>query len=118
MEDDLALRLLSEARRHSPVPTQRSRLMPVREAIIVFRAKRTSYERIAAILKAHGVTIQASAIGYFVRRHCSVAEIERARGELASGSEAKRAAAPTALRPSPAVAETGARSRRIARDDL
>lgn len=119
VEDDLAFRLLSEAQRQAPVPTERSRLHPFRDAIIVFRAKRMSYERIAAILTARGVAIRPSALGNFVRRHCPAAEIERIRGELAAGREAPRQATPPPQRPTPAAAGIGGtRSRRIARDDL
>lgn len=121
MESDLPARLLAEARRHAPTQVERSRLMPLREALLTFRAKRISYEKIAAILKPYGVTIQASTIGYFCRRYCSTSEIERVRRELvlaATGTSAVVPAPTPAISPALANNPRPRRNPRIARDDL
>lgn len=120
MEPDFPARLLAEAHRHAPTQIERSRLMPLREALLTFRAKRTSYEKIAAILKGHGVTIQASTVGYFCRRYCPVADVERIRRNLIAAATglpdttARAVAAAATTNDSPGKR----RSARIARDDL
>ncbi len=113
MESDLSARLLAEARRHTPTLVERSRLMPFREALLTFRAKHTSYERIAGILKGYGVAIHPATIGYFCRRYCPEAEIQRVRLNLVTAATG----ASTVVPPSHPPAERR-RAPRIARDDL
>jgi len=123
MKPDLPERLLAEARQHAPAPAERSRLIHLREAVLTFRAKRVSYEKISAVLKGHGVAIQASAIGHFCRRHCPAAEIERVRHQLVAAVTGTPMFTPI-LAPSPTPTlspASGAAKRRgprIARDDL
>ncbi len=122
MKPDLPERLLAFARQHAPVSPERSRLMPLREAILTLRAKRLSYARIAVVLRTHGVLIRASALGDFCRLHCPDAEVERARHQLFTTAAAAPAPAVPPLAPAgPAPAASGQakrRSPRIARDDL
>jgi hypothetical protein len=123
MKPDLPERLLAEARQHAPVAVERSRLMPLREALLTFRAKRLSYEKIATVLKGHGVAIQASALGHFCRRYCPAPEIERVRHQLVAAvtgapMPAHAAMPPTAPPPPPPSASAKRRGPRIARDDL
>ncbi len=122
MKPDLPERLLAEARQHAPAPAGRSSLMPLREALLTFRAKRLSYEKIAAVVKSHGVVIQASAVGHFCRRYCPETEIERVRHQLVA---AVTGTSPPLYVPTPPPAANqrvaGAGKRRgprIARDDL
>lgn len=122
MKPDLPERLLAFARQHAPVSPERSRLMPVRDAILTFRAKRLSYEKIAAVLRSHGVLIRASAVGDFCREHCPDSEVERARHQLFAtaaiapvSANAPVATSASAI-PSPGPAKR--RGPRIARDDL
>ncbi len=92
--------------------------MPLREALLTFRARRNSYEKIAGILKDHGVSIQASTVGYFCRRYCPAADIERVRRELISAVTGSSRPAPLTA-PAASVGNPGKpRSTRIARDDL
>ena len=122
MKPDLPERLLAEARQHAPAPAGRSSLMPLREALLTFRAKRLSYEKIAAVVKSHGVAIQASAVGHFCRRYCPDTEIERVRHQLVAAVTGT----PTPVHiptPPPAASHPAAgagkrRGPRIARDDL
>jgi hypothetical protein len=98
--------------------------MPYREALLTFRAKRISYERIATILKGHRVTIAASTIGYFCRRHCPEADIERVRRSLVVAAIGTGNVTPPPVPASPSAspppsADPGKRRNpRIARDDL
>lgn len=122
MKPDLPERLLAFARQHAPVSPERSRLMPLREAILTFRAKRLSYEKIAAVLRSHGVLIRASALGDFCRQHCPDAEVERARHQLFATATAAPAQPTTPMSlANPAPSQSGPAKRRgprIARDDL
>ena len=122
MESDLPARLLTEARQLTASRIEQSRLMPFRETLLTLRAKRISYERIATMLKGHGVVIQSSTVGYFCRRYCPAPEIERVRRELivaATGVPAPVSpAAPSLVKPVPTPAAGKRRNARIARDDL
>jgi hypothetical protein len=122
MKPDLPERLLAFARQHAPVSPERSRLMPLREAILTLRAKRLSYAKIAVVLRSHGVLIRASALGDFCRLHCPDAEVERARHQLFTTAAAAQAPGVAAPEPaSPAYSPSGSAKRRgprIARDDL
>ena len=120
MESDLPGRLLAEARRHAPTQIERSRLMPLREALLTFRAKHTSYEKIAAILKGHGITIQASTVGYFCRRYCPVADVERIRRDLIAAATGTPDTTRRAIATAPTTNNGSGKRRnaRIARDDL
>ena len=82
MDSDLPVRLLAEARRCLPATATSSRLVPFREALLTFRAKRLSHEKIATILKQHGVQIERTAVGDYCRRFCPAADIERVRRDL------------------------------------
>ena len=122
MKPDLPERLLAEARQHAPAPAGRSCLMPLREAVLTFRAKRLSYEKIAAVVKSHGIAIQASAVGHFCRRYCPDTEIERVRHQLVAAATGRTAPIPWPP-PPPAASHPAAwtgqrRGPRIARDDL
>ena len=120
MEPDLPARLLAEAQRYTPVPAHRSRLMPLREAILTYLAKGASYETIAAFLNGHGVAIQGSTVGYFRRRYCPGNDIARVQRQLAVSvtSAPALAASPTAAAASPSNGAGKRRNSRIARDDL
>jgi hypothetical protein len=116
MEPEFAARILAEARRQPARPTERGRLMPHREAVLTQLAKGLSYARISSFFRGFGVTIEASAVGHFCRRHCPAAEVERVRRELivhATGTPER--VAPTALK---VTTGTTRKTARIARDDL
>ena len=122
MKPDLPERLLAEARQQAPAPVGRSRLTPLHEAVLTFRAIPLSYEKIARALKGHGVVIQASAVGHYCRRYCPDAEIERVRHQLVAGVTGTPVLIHVPMPPSAAnhaSAVTGKRrGPRIARDDL
>lgn len=118
MENDLPARLLAEAQRHTPTLEERSRLMPFREAILTFRAKRTSYERIAAALKAHGIAIHPATVGYFCRRYCTKADIQRTRLQLVTSTIGAPGFSGSLMSALPAPIPARRRGPRIARDDL
>ncbi|WP_064501726.1 hypothetical protein [Geminisphaera colitermitum] len=83
MNKDAARRILAAARRLPSVPPGLSKLHPVHDAVVMLRARHVSYEKIAIFLKKQGIVVTASTIGYFVRTHCSHAEIVRARRSTA-----------------------------------
>ena len=120
MESDLPARLLAEARRCLPATATSSRLVPFREALLTFRAKRLSHEKIATILKQHGVQIERTAVGDYCRRFCQAADIERVRRDLIAAATGTPATA--ALTKPPMLSTDGGagkrRNPRIARDDL
>ena len=120
MDIDLPARLLAEAQRCAPAAVKRSRLVPFREAVLTFLARRISHDQIAVILRQHGVPIARSAIGDFCRRYCPAVDIERVRRELVSAATGAPALAATAAAPAPSPdASLGKRRNpRIARDDL
>jgi hypothetical protein len=121
MDSDLPSRFLAQARRHLSPNAYRSRLLPFREAILVYRGKRTSYERIAWYLKSFGIDVQPSTVGYFCRKMCPPSEVQRAlrESEAGIGETKEPPKLPTSAdsRP-PAAAPAKRRSGRIARDDL
>lgn len=51
---DLHARLLQDARNYDPAAHHRSLLVPYRDVLLLWRAKRKSYEQIAASLSSHG----------------------------------------------------------------
>ncbi|MBL9186683.1 MAG: hypothetical protein JNK23_04345 [Opitutaceae bacterium] len=122
MKPDLPERLLIFARQHAPVSPERSRLMPLREAILMFRVKRLSYAKIAVALRSHGVMIRASAVGDFCRVHCADSDVERARHHLFANvatAPALTGAPAAALAPASSPSDPAKRrGPRIARDDL
>ncbi len=121
MSFELADRLLKAARSAEPV-LGRGQLLPYREALITFRARGFSYERIVEELKRHGVEVAASTVGCFCRRHCTRAEIQRVRSQLQSNTvpSSERSATETnasIATPAPRC-PADCRGPRIARDDL
>ena len=120
MDSDLSARLLAEARRCAPAPVACSRLAPFREALLTFQVKRFSHEKIAKILKQHGVQIERTAVGDFCRRFCPAVDIERVRRDLvaAATATADSTPRPTPANPSPDNGSGKRRNPRIARDDL
>ena len=116
---DLPNRLLAEAQRFQPPMAARTRLMPFREAILTFLAKGVSHQKIADVLKQHGIQIERSAVGHFCRHHCPRAEIQRVRVGLTMPVPTSHFASPSVLKtPSVSVSTGVRRSPRIARDDL
>jgi len=120
MDSDLPSRLLAEARRCPPAAATGSRLVPFREALLTFRAKRLSQEKIARILKQHGIQIERTAVGDYCRRFCPAADIERVRRDLIAAATGTPAAAVPTKPPLPASDDGAGKRRnpRIARDDL
>jgi len=122
MNSDLSRRVLDFASRLETQPVHPSRLLAVREAILVFRARNYSYERIAGFLKPQGIIISGSSVGAFCRKHCPTSEIARVRKENSRGEDCP----PVASGSSPAATKTSSRSSsagsqrgpKIARDDF
>lgn len=54
---DLHARLLQKARNYDPAAYHRSLLAPYRDVLLLWRAKRKSYEQIAATLRTHGIEV-------------------------------------------------------------
>jgi len=120
MESDLPARLLAEARRCLPATATSSRLVPFREALLTYRAKGFSHEKIATILKQHGVQVQRTAVGDYCRRFCPAADIERVSRDLIAAATGTPASA-VLTKPPMLSTHDGAgkrRNPRIARDDL
>ncbi|EIP99254.1 hypothetical protein OpiT1DRAFT_03767 [Opitutaceae bacterium TAV1] len=88
MNQNTPRRIFAAASRLSPVPPGLGKLHPVHDAIVMLRARHVSYEKIALFLKKKGVAVSASTIGYFVRTHCSRAEIARARRSIGQTGDA------------------------------
>ncbi len=120
MDSDLPARLLAEARRCAPAPVAGSRLVPFREALLTFQAKRIGHAKIAKIMKQHGVQIERTAVGDFCRRFCPAADIERVRRDLVAAATGTPDSTPrpTPAKPSPDNGSAKRRNSRIARDDL
>ncbi len=74
MNSDLSRWVLDFANRLEIQPVHPSRLLPLREAILAFRAKNYSYERIVGFLKPQGIIISGSSVGAFCRKHCPASE--------------------------------------------
>ncbi|AHF92557.1 hypothetical protein OPIT5_22285 [Opitutaceae bacterium TAV5] len=122
MNSDLSRRVLDFASRLEIQSVHPSRLLPLREAILAFRAKNYSYERIAGFLKPQGILISGSSVGAFCRKHCPASEINRLRKNIAEGdnhSPAVPESPPAAARtPSRSSSSGSQRGPKIARDDF
>ncbi|MDR1280499.1 MAG: hypothetical protein LBK99_06720 [Opitutaceae bacterium] len=121
MNTDLSRRVLDFANRLETQPVHPSRLLPIRDAIMVFRARNYSYEQIAGFLKPQGIHISGSSVGAFCRKHCPLTEIARIRRETfhkenrrPAATEPSSTPGQTPVRPSSA---DGRRGPKIARDD-
>jgi len=121
---DLHTRLMDDARRYDPTHYNRSRLVPFRDVLLVWRAKRMSYERIAAALTKHGFMVSPSSVGAFCRRTLIETEILRERHRLETGNPVRPAAtAPSSsgfsavATPKSAAMPPGRRGPNIARDN-
>lgn len=119
---DLNERLLEDARRCEPASQRQSRLAPHRAALVLYRAKHMSYERIAGALLRHGLRVAAPTIGTYCRRNIAQAEIlrERRRFETESRHVAgdRPGGTPPRVATKPMSSATGRRGPRIARDDF
>lgn len=121
---EVQTRLIEDARSYNPAVHARSLLGPHRDALLMYRVKGMSYERIAAALLRHGLKISAPAVGAFCRKHFTEAAILRERRRLEADSR-RSASAPGPLLPaseSPAKMAVpplpGRRGPKIARDDF
>lgn len=54
---DLHAHLLQDARNYDPAAHHRGLLVPYRDVLLLWRAKRKSYEQIAATFKSHGIRV-------------------------------------------------------------
>ena len=118
----LHARLMEDARNYEPATHHRGLLAPYRDVLLLWRAKFMSYERIAATLHTHGISVSPAGVGVYCRGHFTKAEIERARREA---REANRSVAPArvsaatapAASPRPAESTSNRRGPKIARDN-
>ncbi|RRJ95666.1 hypothetical protein Ga0100231_016650 [Opitutaceae bacterium TAV4] len=117
MNQETASRILEAVRNLPPAPSGLSKLHPVRDAIVTLRARNTSYEQISAFLKKQGFAVCPSAVGYFVRQHCSRTEVNKLRRILLDQSGVtvmpRAVTAPIRFQPS-----TRGERPAIARDDF
>lgn len=95
MNQETASRILEAARTLPLTPSGLSKLHPVRDAIVTLRARNTSYEKISVFLKKQGLVVCPSTVGHFVRRHCSLTEVNKLRRDLLEQSRATPCAATT-----------------------
>lgn len=79
-------RLIEDARSYNPASHPRTLLGPHRDALLMYRVKGLSYERIAATLLRNGLQVSAPAVGIFCRQHFTKAEILRERRRLETDS--------------------------------
>lgn len=118
-------RLIEDARSYNPATHARTLLGPHRDALLMYRVKGMSYERIAAALLRNGLKVSAPAVGIFCRQHFTKAEILRERRRLETESRRTAPAPGTALFPTgdappkpPLTPAAGRRGPKIARDDF
>jgi hypothetical protein len=121
---DLHARLLQEARNYDPAAHHRSLLAPYREVLLLWRAKRKSYEQIAATFASHGIRVSPARIGAYCRSQFTKQEIDRARSDAPvsnrpdpSGRPSAAAAPSPAAGFTPAVPTPNRRGPKIARDN-
>ncbi len=122
---ELNARVLDDARRYDPANHRQTLLAPHREALVLYRAKGMSYERIAAALRKQGLNVAPPTVGAFCRRQITEAEVLRERRRLEASLRRPAADFPAAVTPlappsaksSPAPAP-GRRGPKIARDDF
>lgn len=118
---ELNSRFMADARRCGKAEPKRSKLWPHREAVIVYRAKGLSYERIAAAFSSQGLAISGPTVGQFCRTRLTTAEVLRERRQLEA--EERRADLSPPLSPPRSVSPAsfpmpGRRGPKIARDDF
>jgi len=118
---ELPLRALADAKQNSAATSSRSRLVPVHEAILQYRAGYFSYERIAIALGRLGLKTSPTSVATYCRCNFSAREIDKARKTLAESkkptSTTGTAQTPGASAPGPYDASRIARGPKIARDD-
>jgi hypothetical protein len=121
---DLHACLMEEARRYDPAEYCRSRLSPLRDVLLVWRAKSMSYEQIAATLTKHGLKTSPAGVGAFCRRTLSKAEILREQNRIRTETPNKPVATASSFvglsavaPPAPAPPPPDRRGPRIARDN-
>lgn len=121
---DLHARLLHEARNYDPAAYHRSLLAPYRDVLLLWRAKRKSYEQIAATFVSHGIRVSAARIGAYCRSQFTKHELDRARSEAPEPNRpdpSDRPSAPAAPSPAagftPSVPTPNRRGPKIARDN-
>lgn len=105
-------RILEDARRAEPAGRP-IRLVPHRDAILIYRARGFSYEQIAVALNRLGLKASATNVGLFCRRNFRKTDIQRKRFELESATPTPRpptVPAVTPLMPSSIVGRRGGRS--------
>jgi hypothetical protein len=103
---ELLRRLIDAARRLDPSSLRGGTLQPYREALLVLRARRVSYDRVAELLTRNGISISASAVGTFCRRHFTAEDIAQARKAL--DTEPTSTARPLSILTTPAAPAPGA----------
>lgn len=122
---EMQKRLVEDARSYNPATHARTLLGPHRDAMLTYRVKGMSYERIAATLLRNGLKVSAPAVGVFCRQHFTKAEILRERRRLEIETRRTPSASVGAILPAsdapPKPAPTtlpGRRGPKIARDDF
>jgi len=122
---EMQTRLIEDARSYNPATHARTLLGPHRDALLMYRVKGLSYERIAVTLLRNGLKVSAPAVGIFCRQHFTKTEIlrERRRREAEARRTAQvpgTATVPAGEAPAkPAVQpHPGQRGPKIARDDF
>ncbi len=115
---------MDDARRYDPAEHSRSRLAPLRDVLLIWRAKAMSYEQIAAALTRHGLKTLPAGVGAFCRRTLSKAEILREQNRIRTETPNKPVAIASSFQglsavapPVPAPLPPGRRGPRIARDN-
>jgi hypothetical protein len=121
---DLHARLMDDAQHLAPADHDRSRLASHRDVLLIWRAKRMSYERIAATLTKHGLKVSPTSVGVFCRRTFIEAEVLRERSrfetETLHGPAATAPSSPglfAVAMPMATPATPGQRGPKIARDN-
>lgn len=122
---ELNARLMDDARRYDPTGHRPTLLGPHREALLLYRAKGMSYERIAAALRKQGLNVAPPTVGAFCRRRITEAEVLREKRRLEANLRRPAVDSPVAVVPlAPASAKSspapapGRRGPKIARDDF
>jgi hypothetical protein len=113
-DQTLHAKLLEEARNYDPSEHSRMLLAPLRDVVLIWRAKYMSYEQISAALERNGIRVSAGSVGVYCRRTYTRAEIQRERVRLQVGS---RSSLPAAGRAGVVEGNTERKGPRVARDE-
>ena len=117
-----AAELLKFAQDYQHNPNLHVALEPLKEAILLLRAKYATYDTITETLNERGIKVSETTVRKFCRIH--QAEMKRLRGETerkrreAKAPDAGNASSATGGGKRPAFSDSGKPGPRIARDDI